>query len=318
MNVDKVYIINLDRNKDRFKNCSNMLNKLGGIFSNFERLPAVDGSKLDKDKIYNLLTISSLHSLYNYYHLDSDIRSVGAIGCYLSHYKIWKDIIKNNYQNVIVFEDDAYNVANYDEINNFITSLPEDFDIAFFNYHNYSNIKNSDDNLNEYNQFWCTSNDYSFFHTDSYIISNKGAAKLLEKALPISQQVDAYIHVIATLKPDFKRYFSKKKLFKQNSKFDTTIQDECFKCKINRYVDFLSESEFKDLVSKMKIKENFYGDYYDEIHNFDEETNFVNNKIIENFINEKLYGKTYLDTCFIIKFVIVLVLLFLILKINNK
>ena len=28
-------IINLDRNKDRYKTCVNMLNKLGGIFNNF-------------------------------------------------------------------------------------------------------------------------------------------------------------------------------------------------------------------------------------------------------------------------------------------
>ena len=319
MNIDKIYIINLDRNKDRYKTCVNMLNKLGGIFNNFVRLPAVDGKKLEKNQIYDLLTVSALHSLYNYYHLDSDIRSVGAIGCYLSHHKIWEDMIKNDYKNVIVFEDDTSNVKNYEKIIEFLNNLPVDYDIAFLNYYNYNISRKDGNELTNINNHWCVSLDNTYFFTDSYVISKKGAEKLIEKAFPISEQVDAYIHNIATLNSNFKRYFSKKKLFKQNGEFESNIQDDCFKCRINRYMDFLSDVDFIELIQKMKIKEDFTSDldnqinnFYSPVHNFDRETNFINNEIIENFINQKKNNNN--ELLFTLKFIVIIFLLFLILN----
>ena len=316
MLVNNVYIINLERNSDRYLKCINMLSKLGGLFSQNTRFDAVDGSKIDDQQIYKLLTVSAMHSLYNNYHLDSDIRSKGGVGCYLSHCKIWEDILKNDYENVIVFEDDTYNVANYGEILQYLNNLPKDYDIAFLNYYNYKNITKQFDEFTDVNDFWCTSNDYTYFFTDSYVISKAGASKLLEKAMPISEQVDAYIHNIATLRPDFKRYFSKKKLFKQNGEFVSNIQSDCFKCKINRYNDFLTESEFIDLIGKMKVRETFISDYYNPVHDFDEETNYVNNQIIENFINNKFNINKNYDSYCTIKFIVLLLILIFIVKIK--
>lgn len=31
---------------------------------------------------------------------------MGEIGCFLSHYNIWKDVVEKNYAEVVVFEDD--------------------------------------------------------------------------------------------------------------------------------------------------------------------------------------------------------------------
>ncbi len=56
----------------------------------------------------------------------------GAYGCQLSHSKIWQEIIDNNYQNTIIFEDDAIFCENFTTLfSNFITNIPEDWDQAY-------------------------------------------------------------------------------------------------------------------------------------------------------------------------------------------
>jgi collagen beta-1,O-galactosyltransferase len=32
---------------------------------------------------------------------------LGEIGCFLSHYKVWNDVVENNYERVVVLEDDV-------------------------------------------------------------------------------------------------------------------------------------------------------------------------------------------------------------------
>jgi GR25 family glycosyltransferase involved in LPS biosynthesis len=325
MKIDKVYIINLVNRTDRYESIKNMCNKLGPPFTENIRIDAVNGKSISNEEVYKLLTMNSILSLYHNSHLDTDIRSIGAVGCYLSHYNIWKDIILNNYKNVIILEDDTSTIENIKTIMEYIDSLPYDYDIGFMNYYNY-NFKNSV-LLNE-NKYWCSSKDYTFFFTDCYILSNNGAKVLIEKALPISDQVDAYIHTIATTNPKFKRYFTNKPLFKQNTNdFGTDIQNECFKCKLNRYVDFLTENEFSELVVSINkenkdIKENFEEilDHDDDNNNYNlhncnlhnnncnKYINKINNKIIETFISNKKKYK-YNNNYYYIKIIIIIIIL---------
>jgi GR25 family glycosyltransferase involved in LPS biosynthesis len=88
---DKVYVINLDHSKDRLKFISNQLIKEG---ISFERYPAINGGLLDK---YKLIKEGKL--------INERITK-GAIGCYLSHYNIWKKEL-NNGRNILVLEDDV-------------------------------------------------------------------------------------------------------------------------------------------------------------------------------------------------------------------
>ena len=328
MKIDKVYVINLANRTDRYDSIKSMCKKLGPPFTENKRIDAVNGKSISNEEIYKLLTMNSILSLYHNSHLDTDIRSKGAIGCYLSHYNIWKDMISNNYKNVIILEDDTSTIVDSEIIMKYINSLPHDYDIGFMNYYNY-NLKNSI--LLHENENWCYSKDYAFFLTDCYILSNSGAKKLIEKAIPISDQVDAYIHTIATVNPNFKRYFSNKPLFKQNTvDFGTDIQNDCFKCKLNRYSDFLSEDEFNELVIKINIKnkeiENFDNDEEEDNNENDNENtcflhdqkynkyiNKINNEIIETFISNKKkynYNNNY------IKFIIIIIILIYLLT-NN-
>jgi hypothetical protein len=56
----------------------------------------------------------------------------GAYGCQMSHKNIWQEIIDKNYQNTIIFEDDAIFCENFTpQFLNFIDHLPDDWDQAY-------------------------------------------------------------------------------------------------------------------------------------------------------------------------------------------
>ena len=106
---DVIYLINLKRRPDRLKkflefyNVSDMKNNL------LIKFDAIDGSKLDIDNVpLTELAKAELNQLEStgfrtkHYQLTK-----GAIGCYLSHVKIWENILKNNYEYALIFEDDA-------------------------------------------------------------------------------------------------------------------------------------------------------------------------------------------------------------------
>ena len=90
--IDKIYIINLDRSKERLENCIIQAKKFNFTF---ERFPAIDGSKLtDEQKEY-------VHPLCKYLLCTNSM-----IGCGLSHYNILKKIVAEDIQTTLVLEDD--------------------------------------------------------------------------------------------------------------------------------------------------------------------------------------------------------------------
>jgi hypothetical protein len=107
---DKVYLINLDKRPDRLENFKKEVEKFN--LGEFERISAVDGSLLDTSR-YNSGLLS------------------GELGLLLTNRLIFEDAIKNNYNKILIVEDDC---CFRDEIKNFnelITYLPEDWDMFY-------------------------------------------------------------------------------------------------------------------------------------------------------------------------------------------
>ena len=59
--------------------------------------------------------------------------TMGEIGCFLSHYFIWKDVVEKDYEAVVVFEDDLrfepYFRAKLANIMNIVKVLRPDWDL---------------------------------------------------------------------------------------------------------------------------------------------------------------------------------------------
>ena len=97
MKIDKIYVVNLDDKIHRWK-LSEDLND-----ERFVRFKAIDSRK--NPFIYDdfNLTLNPTNSNNDFYFSQSK----GAIGCYLSHYLIWKEMLANEYKSVLILEDDA-------------------------------------------------------------------------------------------------------------------------------------------------------------------------------------------------------------------
>lgn len=205
---DVIYLINLKRRPDRLKkflefyNVSDMKNNL------LIKFDAIDGSKLDIDNVpLTELAKAELNQLEStgfrtkHYQLTK-----GAIGCYLSHVKIWENILKNNYEYALIFEDDAKVPPNMSEIiQNELKFFPNDWDIILLGY-----ICNKCMKFENYNTV------ERFMLTHSYLISHKCIVKIMntDTLFPITQQIDALMSELSSI---LKIYSVKDKMVKQFS-----------------------------------------------------------------------------------------------------
>lgn len=89
----KFYVVNLDRSKERLARISTRLRSLGLPFT---RIAAVDGKELTDDK-------ASSYPLRYFRPLTK-----GELGCSLSHYRCWQQIIRDKVDYGVILEDDAY------------------------------------------------------------------------------------------------------------------------------------------------------------------------------------------------------------------
>lgn len=113
--VDKVYVINLKKDKAKLKSLTKELNDQHIVF---ERFDAIDGSSINND--------SRITSFCNSY------CSNGIKGCALSHRTIWENALKKGYETVAILEDDIRFNNNFNTILQLnYYSIPNDFDIIY-------------------------------------------------------------------------------------------------------------------------------------------------------------------------------------------
>uniref|UniRef100_A0A2C9KWA3 Glycosyl transferase family 25 domain-containing protein n=1 Tax=Biomphalaria glabrata TaxID=6526 RepID=A0A2C9KWA3_BIOGL len=101
LGFDQIYMINLKRRPARrFR----MLKAFDYLGIEAKVIDAVDGKELN-DTYLNKLGVQMLPGFADPYH--GRAMTMGEIGCFLSHYFIWKEAIDKNYQKILIFEDDV-------------------------------------------------------------------------------------------------------------------------------------------------------------------------------------------------------------------
>lgn len=115
--LSKIFLINLERSKDRLAYCQAEFDKAGLYF---ERVNAIDGQALSQTEI---------NSVYDWcksdYHKEL---SSGEIACYLSHRKVWQKIIDDGLDFAVVFEDDVLISSQTPDAITAITGITEPWD----------------------------------------------------------------------------------------------------------------------------------------------------------------------------------------------
>lgn len=198
--VDKIYLINLKRRSERLDRMQKIFDLLGVEFSLLE---ATDGQKLE-----DLPADLKYHIMDGY--LDPITKrpmKKGEIGCFLSHYRIWQDVVKNKLKRVIVFEDDlrfSFNgLTRIREVLQDLDASQKEWDLI------YLGRKKQSDN----EELWIplhrhlSSVEYSYW-TLGYMLSLSGAEKLLipeplKKIVP----VDEYLPIMFNKHPNKKWSF---------------------------------------------------------------------------------------------------------------
>lgn len=108
---NKIYCINLDRRKDRWNHFLNQSKNFN--LKDFERVSAIDGKKLNPLD-YN----SPLNQ--------------GELGLVLTVIKIFEESLKNNYEKILIIEDDCVFENEMQKIDLFFKHLPSDWDMVYF------------------------------------------------------------------------------------------------------------------------------------------------------------------------------------------
>lgn len=207
MSLSKIFIINLERRKDKFFK----LKKLADIIGlEVERFIGVDGDKLTTDHLYDegVRLIPEYENMF-----DQRPMRLGEVGCFLSHYKIWEHIVDYGLDEVLVLEDDIifehYFTQMTGEALSEARSLIKDFDLIYLGRNALGkdgpSIKGSK-LLREPGPSLTLS---------GYVITFEGARKLINsKPLQKMVPVDEYVGIMYDKHSNefYKKYFPKRDL----------------------------------------------------------------------------------------------------------
>jgi len=183
--MENKFIINLQKRADRIKKI-----KDNGYIKNYEIFQAIDGKKLNLDNNENL--IYNNNNILLKKNMIDKIKGLklGEVGCFISHYTVWKKVIKLN-KNCLIFEDDVRVVKDFDDKLDSIlqNELPKDFDLIWLGIRQ-SYVQNKffkeriEPNKNKIinNHFFHYINPHrDTFYPYSYIISPKTCKFLCDK-----------------------------------------------------------------------------------------------------------------------------------------
>jgi GR25 family glycosyltransferase involved in LPS biosynthesis len=193
------YIISLDKNKERQEY---LKKEVYPKITNYFKCAAFDAEIDDANEILKDNNIFLSDTFYNKC-------NEGQLGCYLSHFQLWKHIIKSNIDLSIILEDDVKIYNNFNKIIDTIyENLPVKFDYVHLFIHpdkqniQYLDGKDGDIIPAEDN-----------FGTVAYILSLRGAKRLvkLTELLKIQAPVDRQINFC--IRHNFIKAFMIKKPF---------------------------------------------------------------------------------------------------------
>lgn len=195
LTLDHIYMINLERRPERRLRMENLFRELG---LDVEYFAAVDGKKLDVN-IIKEMGIQLFEGYEDPYHHRQ--MTMGEIGCFLSHYRIWEKMIENNQNEVLIIEDDIRFESYFND--RAVSILDQarnsgEFDLIYFGRKRLKDeiepeVENTENLVHVGYSYW----------TLGYVLTLKGAKKLiasqpLKKLIP----VDEYLPVMFNRHPN--------------------------------------------------------------------------------------------------------------------
>ncbi len=197
LGFDNVYMINLERRSDRRSNMEAILKELN---VDYEWVKAVDGKATLSDSYVRQNNIKMMEDFSEPYH--GRPLKLGEIGCFLSHYNVWRDVLDKGFNEVIVFEDDIrfepYFKHKLAAVKNELAAINLDWDLIFLGRKILHNV------VEEWveNSTMLVHVNYTYW-TLGYMLSRSGAQKLIDaKPLDKMVPVDEYLPIMYDQHPN--------------------------------------------------------------------------------------------------------------------
>lgn len=188
MRIDKLYIVSLDWDTDSVQGILDVVNQVGLPYGIPYEVLGIQGSELTKHhmslmgvKLYDDWNLNNGNVVID----DSKNRfwqrdvTQGEVGCALSHISIWEDAYKNQYENILVYEDDIVfkDTMDWNQFDKVRTMNYDLFYLGRLIQDGFDNVvdKPIDDMI-------CKPG-YSY-QTHAYMLSKKGIKKLVQNHLP--------------------------------------------------------------------------------------------------------------------------------------
>ncbi|XP_076286910.1 glycosyltransferase 25 family member isoform X2 [Lasioglossum baleicum] len=208
LGVDQIYMINLLRRPERRTRMLQLFKELG---IRAQTVDAFDGRTLNQ----SILSDAGVEIMPEYsdpYH-DRPM-TMGEVGCFLSHYIIWNEVIESDFETVIILEDDVrFEPFFRQKVKYILTELDNlrfEWDLIYLGR---KRLLESAESSVEGSKYLVRAA-YSYW-TLGYILSRNGARKLVE-AEPLKKlvPVDEYLPILANTHPkkEWKAHYPKRDL----------------------------------------------------------------------------------------------------------
>jgi collagen beta-1,O-galactosyltransferase len=190
-----VVIINLEKNKERKKTMECKIKKT--CLTNYIFMDAVYGKtelhKYDFEVIPDYIDPYKSTPIY-----------IGIIGCTLSHYLVWKYIVENNIEKLLILEDDCVFLDNFDNMLKYILELDLYYDMFYLNRIKLNETYNLGYEIEMSDKIIIPKYSYN---ASSYILTFNGAKKLLDaNLLKFFLPIDEFLPIMYDFDYPHKKY----------------------------------------------------------------------------------------------------------------
>jgi GR25 family glycosyltransferase involved in LPS biosynthesis len=200
----RTFCINLDKDSHRYDNLQLSYYASDMKRVQLERYPAILGSTIN---IEQWLSPSAMNEFYvvkkNGYRTHHYQLTSGAVGCFLSHYYLAKQLVDDSSTDTyLILEDDVQLLPSaYTIMMQELEHAPDDWDLIAFYYHRVIGEPVGKLTKNSISDGAADSNLYrfqrvdGFWGTGTYLINKKGAKKFVDEVEhnKIDGQIDAYL-----------------------------------------------------------------------------------------------------------------------------
>ena len=208
LGFDEIFMVNLERRPDRYERMKYNFDQLG---IDYKWVPAMDGRTITEELLAET-GIKMLPEFSEPYH--GRALTYGEIGCFLSHYRLWQQIVEEELDLVLIFEDDIkfepYFISKLEYLKSELFDLEGSWDLVFLGR---KILHNSEEPWLEGSE-QLVKVDYTYW-TLSYLLTLRGA-KLLLAGDPLGKMVpvDEYLPIMYGRHPNstWAQHFPSEKL----------------------------------------------------------------------------------------------------------